>query len=131
MGMSYLLDTHVLLWLLGEPARVPTTIRDELADRRNPLVVSAVSALEIATKTRLDKLEDVGLVASWDRRIADLGADELAVTSRHAMTAGSMSWAHRDPFDRLLAAQAIHEGAVLVTADRAFAGLPAPTVLTW
>lgn len=131
MGMSYLLDTHVLLWLLGEPARVPTTIRDELADRRNPLVVSAVSALEIATKTRLDKLEDVGLVASWDRRIADLGAEELAVTSRHAMTAGSMTWTHRDPFDRLLAAQAIHEGAVLVTVDRAFAGLPAPALLTW
>lgn len=131
MGMSYLLDTHVLLWLLGEPSRVPTTIRDQLGDRRNPLVVSAVSALEIATKTRLGKLDDVGLVASWDRRIADLGAEELPVTARHAMTAGSMSWAHRDPFDRLLAAQAIHEGAVLVTVDRAFAGLPAPTLLTW
>lgn len=131
MGVRYVLDTHVLLWLLGEPSRVPTSIRDELADRRNPLAVSAVSALEIATKTRLGKLDDVGLVASWARRIADLGAEELEVTARHALTAGSMSWTHRDPFDRLLVAQAIHEGAVLVTADRAFAGLPAPSLLTW
>lgn len=129
--MTYLLDTHVLLWLLGAPERVPDHVRDRLADLRTGLLVSAASALEVATKTRLGKLEDLGLVASWTRRVEELQATELGITSVHALTAGSMPWEHRDPFDRLLAAQAIHEGATLVTVDRAFRGLPAPQTLMW
>ncbi|GAA1785121.1 type II toxin-antitoxin system VapC family toxin [Nostocoides veronense] len=131
MGVNYLLDTHVLLWLLGAPHRVPVAVREHLANPNDTLLVSAVSALEIATKTRVGKLDDLGLVASWPRRIREIGATELAITSIHALTAGSMPWAHRDPFDRLLAAQAIHEGATLVTADQAFRGLPAPRTLKW
>lgn len=131
MGVTYLLDTHVLLWLIGQPDRVPANVRQLLADIENRLLASVVSAMEIATKTRLGKLPDVGLLASWSRRLADIGADELVLTDAHAITAGSMTWNHRDPFDRLLAAQAIHESAVLVTVDRAFAGLPAPQTMTW
>lgn len=131
MGVSHLLDTHVLLWLIGDPKRVPTKVRRRLAERDTPLLVSSVSAMEVATKTRLGKLPDVGLVEAWSRRVADIGATELDLTSSHAITAGTMAWAHRDPFDRLLAAQAIHEGAVLVTVDAIFTGLPAPSVLTW
>lgn len=131
MGVSHLLDTHVLLWIIGEPSRVPVRIRRRLADRETTLLVSSVSAMEVATKTRLGKLADVGLLDAWSRRVADIGATELDLTSDHAVTAGTMAWQHRDPFDRLLAAQAIHESAVLVTVDPVFAGLPAPSVLTW
>lgn len=131
MGVTYLLDTHVLLWLLGDVDRVPTTVRQELGDRDHVLLVSAVSAMEVATKTRLGKLPEVGLLGAWSRRISDIGARELALTTEHALTAGGMGWAHRDPFDRLLVAQAIHEGATFVTVERAFDGLPAPRLLTW
>ncbi len=131
MGVRYLLDTHVVLWLIGEPSRVPVAIRDRLADREAELLVSSVSAMEVATKTRLGKLVDVGLLADWSRRMSDIGALELDLTSGPAITAGTMGWEHRDPFDRLLAAQAIHERAVLVTVDSVFKGLPAPNILTW
>ncbi|MTB71178.1 type II toxin-antitoxin system VapC family toxin [Arsenicicoccus cauae] len=131
MGVRYLLDTHVMLWLLGQPERVPARVREVLADPAVDLLVSAVSAMEIATKTRLGKLPDVGLVQAWPRRLDDMGAVEVPLTGQHAITAGSMSWPHRDPFDRLLASVAIHEGATLVSVDAAFADLPAPTLLSW
>ncbi|AKU15537.1 type II toxin-antitoxin system VapC family toxin [Luteipulveratus mongoliensis] len=131
MGVSYLVDTHVLLWLLGSPDRVPAGVRETLSDPTVALHVSAASALEVATKTRTGKLQAVGLVESWDRRLSDIGVTELTVTSEHALMAGSMTWEHRDPFDRLLVAQAVIEGLVLVTVDRAMTGLPAPRVLTW
>jgi PIN domain nuclease of toxin-antitoxin system len=129
--MKFLLDTHVLLWLLGAPDRVPEHVRDQLADPANTLSVSAVSALEVATKERLGKMPSTGLVASWSSRVGDIGATELAVESGHALLAGSMRWAHRDPFDRLLVAQATIEAMTLVTVDPALRDLPSPPMLTW
>lgn len=131
MGMRFLLDTHVLLWLLGDPDRVPTAVRDRLADPAEELWVSAASALEVATKQRLGKLAASGLLAAWPDRIADIGAAELAVTSSHGLLAGSMRWEHRDPFDRLLVAQATVEAMTLVTVDTALRDLPSPPILTW
>ena len=131
MGVTYLLDTHVVLWLIGEPDRVPAHVRSSVADPSVAVLVSSVCAMEVATKTRIGRLPDVGLVAAWSRRVRDIGARELPLTTDAALTAGSMDWEHRDPFDRLLAAQAIHESATLVTADRAFLDLPAPRLLTW
>ncbi len=130
--MRFLLDTHVFLWLLGEPERVAPSVRDTLADRRNEILVSAASALEVATKVRLGKLDAARpLVAAWSERLRELDADELPVTSAHAVLAGTMTWDHRDPFDRLLAAQALIENVVLVTADRALLLLPGLRTLTW
>lgn len=129
--MRYLLDTHVVLWLIGQPDRVPDSVVDELAAPSNTLLVSAVSAMEVATKTRLGKLPDLGLLAAWERRLADIGATELPLSTAAAITAGTFAWEHRDSFDRHLAAQAIHEGATLVTVDGAFHGLTAPRLLTW
>lgn len=129
--MSHLLDTHVLLWLLADPMRVPELVRTKLADPEVPLLVSAVSALEIATKTRLGKLPDVGLLDAWQRRTDEIRARQLSISTEHCLLAGTMGWAHRDPFDRLLAAQAIIEGATLVTVDRAFGQLTTPTILSW
>lgn len=131
MGVSHLLDTHVLLWLLARPSRVPADVRDRLADRSSTLLVSSVSAMEVATKTRIGKLPDVGLVQAWSRRMDDLGAEELPLTADAALAAGTMDWSHRDPFDRMLAAQAVLEGAVLVSVDTAFHGLPGLRLLTW
>ncbi len=131
MGVTYLLDTHVLLWLHAEVGRVPAQVRDLLADRANRLVVSAVSALEVATKLRLGKLSAPGLVESWGRRTDDIGAESLPISAEHALLAGGMDWAHRDPFDRLLVAQATIEGMTLVTVDAALTGLPAPRLLSW
>jgi PIN domain nuclease of toxin-antitoxin system len=131
VSTPYLLDTHVLLWLLGNPGRVPEEVRDQLADRANALLVSAVSALEITTKVRVGKLDAPGLPTTLGRRVADLGAETLPVTLEHGLLAGSLRWDHRDPFDRILVAQATLEELVLVTVDAAITDLPVPRVLTW
>lgn len=125
MGVTYLLDTHAFVWLLGSPDRMTEPLRTDLASTANRLLVSAVSAMEVATKVRLGKFDGAAtLVSTWERRVEDLDAETLDLTTAHALHAGSMPWAHRDPFDRLLAAQAIVENVVLVTRDAAFATLP-------
>ncbi len=122
--MTLLLDTHVLLWALGAPHRLPESVRAVLADRRTALVVSAASAFEIATKHRLGRLPEASaLVHQFDQQVERLGADPLPISARHAIAAGALDWAHRDPFDRMLAAQAMTDGLELVSADPAFAGL--------
>lgn len=121
--MTLLLDTHVLLWALGAPRRLPEPVRSALADRRTTLLVSAASAFEIATKHRLGRLpEAAALVHQFDQQVERLGADPLPISAQHAIAAGSLDWAHRDPFDRMLAAQAMSDGCELVTADPAFSG---------
>lgn len=129
MGVTYLLDTHVFLWLQSRPERVEPSVLARLADRSSVLLVSSVSAFEVATKVRSGKLSVPGLLEAWSRRVRDIDAVELDLTTEHSLLAGSMAWEHRDPFDRLLVAQAIVESAVLVTADAAIRRLPAPQVL--
>ena len=131
MGVRHLVDTHVLLWLFSAPERISESVRDALADRSNPLLVSAASALEITTKIRLGKLDAAELTTTLGRRIEGIGADVLPITLEHAVLAGSMPWPHRDPFDRLLVAQATIEDAILVTVDAALIDLPVPRILTW
>lgn len=128
--MTLLLDTHVLLWALGAPDRLPPSVRTLLADRRQHLAVSAASAFEIATKHRLGRLpEAAALVHGFDQQVARLGADSLPIEARHGVTAGLFEWPHRDPFDRMLAAQAMVEGLVLVSADEVFRALPGLALL--
>ena len=131
MGVRHLVDTHVLLWLFSAPERISESVRDALADRSNPLLVSAASALEITTKIRLGKLDAAELTTTLGRRIEGIGADILPIALEHAVLAGSMPWPHRDPFDRLLVAQATIEDAILVTVDAALIDLPVPRILTW
>lgn len=131
MGVTYLLDTHVFLWLLAEPERVSEAVRASLDDPENRLVVSSVSALEGATKVRLGKLNAPGLIDTWNRQLAAIGAEPLSITTDHALLAGRLGWAHRDPFDRLLVAQTTLEGMSLVTVDRAMTQLPAFPIVTW
>jgi PIN domain nuclease of toxin-antitoxin system len=131
VGVRHLIDTHILLWLLSAPERVPEAVREVLADRSNPLFVSAASALEITTNIRIGKLVAPTLTSTLPRRIHDLGATALAISVDHALLAGSLQWQHRDLFDRILVAQATVEDATLVTVDAALTSLPFPRVLTW
>jgi len=128
--VTLLLDTHVLIWALGAPERIPATVRARLADRRQRLAVSAASAFEISTKYRLGRLpEATALVHGFEQQVARLAADMISITASHALTAGSLEWAHRDPFDRMLAAQAMNDGFELVSADSVFHDMPGLAVV--
>lgn len=132
MGVTYLLDTHVLLWLLASPERIPAHVRETLAAGTTTLLASAVCAMEVATKARTGRLPGAdALVATWHARLAELRVDELPLTTDHALLAGSMRWEHRDPFDRLLVAQALVENLPLVTVDAAVGAVPGLRTLTW
>jgi len=123
--MRLLLDTHAFLWAAQEPAKLSTPARAAIEDSANQLFVSAMSVFEIANKHRLGKLPGFDLVvASYDAIVGRLGADHLPVSASHAALAGKFDWAHRDPFDRILAAQASLDDLQLVTVDRVFAELP-------
>ena len=129
-SVRLLLDTHVVLWALNHVDRLSTRARDVLQDPTNELMWSAVTPWEIATKHRLGPLPGgATLVDAYPEHLARLGAGDLPVTSRHALLAGRLEWGHRDPFDRMLAAQSILEGVPLVTSDRVFSTLPGVNVL--
>lgn len=124
-GVTFLLDTHALLWALTEPSRLGVEARQVLTSRSSRLVVSAASAWEIATKQRLGKLPHAdALVGGYARHLNRLGAVRLPIDEEHALLAGGLDWAHRDPFDRMLAAQAMLESLTLVTDDPAFTDAP-------
>ena len=128
--MRLLLDTHTLIWALRSPERLSRTATLSISDRGNKLLVSAASAFEIATKGRLGKMgEGEVILQDYSSRLSRLGAESLPITDADAILAGSMNWAHRDPFDRLLAAQALRDDAHFVTADTAFDDLPSLRVL--
>lgn len=117
---SLLLDTHAVLWAINEPDRLGASAGDLIRDTSNRLVVSAVSAWELSTKVRLGKLpEAASLMATYAAHLRRLGTEALSITDEHALLAGQLDWEHRDPFDRMLAAQAMVESLTLVTADPA------------
>jgi PIN domain nuclease of toxin-antitoxin system len=110
-----LVDTNVLVWLLlGDRARVTETARLALEDERDRVVVSAASVWEIAVKRSVGKLT---IEDGWSRALTRLGFDALPVTSIHAEAVEHLPWHHRDPFDRLLVAQAKTERLEFVSAD--------------
>lgn len=130
--MTYLLDTHVFVWLVDEARKIPQAVRDELATTESQLLVSSVSAVEVTTKVSLGKWEGARhLPPVWSEQLANIGADDIAMTTTHGLLAGSLNWPHRDPFDRMLAAQAMAANLTLVTADKAFRTLPGLKLLTW
>ncbi|MGH3950528.1 MAG: type II toxin-antitoxin system VapC family toxin [Pseudonocardiaceae bacterium] len=116
-----MLDTHVLLWMLTNPAKLSKTVRETVTERRTELFVSAASAWEIATKQRLGKLPAASvLVSAYNRHLSRLAVESIPITDEHSLLAGSMEWHHRDPFDRMIAAQCMTESLPLATADEAF-----------
>ena len=119
--MRALLDTHAFLWWLADSKRLSVLARLTIADESNAIFVSAASAWEIATKSRLGKLpgsEEVALDISG--AIAGQGFEELAISVADAERAGRLPGPHRNPFDRMLIAQALSRDLVIVSIDTAF-----------
>ena len=126
--MGTLLDTHALIWWVERDERITPALRQRLDDPDEDVFVSAASAWEIATKVRLGKLRPPdALLQSFLQAVEDLGFLELPVSLRHGYDAGMLPGSHRDPFDRMLAAQALAEDLVLVSADPAFRTLGVTT----
>ena len=124
--MKLLLDTHLLLWAAGQPAKLPTGARVLIEDEANALLFSAASLWEIALKREWGSTDlDVN-----QRRLRsgllDNGYVELPVSSLHAVEVDTLPVLHKDPFDRILIAQATTEGITLLTVDRTLAAYGEP-----
>ncbi len=116
--MRLLLDTHALAWFAMDRPSLSPRAREALEDAASIVFVSAVSAFEIATKHRIGKWPEVApLVADFEASTAGAGLHSLPMTDRHAIVAGSFRQGRGDPFDRLLAAQALVEAMPIVSID--------------
>jgi PIN domain nuclease of toxin-antitoxin system len=116
-----LLDTHALLWWAGGARQLSRRARTLIGDEANTVFVSAASAWEIATKHRIGKLEAGGpLLDGLLPYLDDQNFRDLGISIRHAEQAGSLPGPHRDPFDRMLVAQALIEGLALVSNETLF-----------
>lgn len=119
--MKVLLDTHALIWALGDSPRLGDAAREAISADDNEILVSAASAMEVTTKHRLGKLDEVAvLVADFAAILAAADYAILPIGLDHAALAGSLDIPHRDPFDRLLIAQARMEGIPLVSNEKLF-----------
>ena len=119
--MRLLLDTHAFLWWLTDSPRLSEPARQAIADETNEVLVSAASAWEIATKHRLGRLPNSEAVASDVKGvIARQDFDELPIIVEDAARAGALPGPHRDPFDRMLIAQALLGNLVLVSNESLF-----------
>lgn len=124
--MKLLLDTHILLWAAGMPERLSPVARDLIEDPGNALIFSVASLWETAIKRGLGR-DDFQVDPRLLRRgLLDNGYAELVITSEHVVSIDSLPRLHRDPFDRLLIAQATVEGITLLTADPRIADYPGP-----
>ena len=119
--MRLLLDTHAFLWWLAGDEQLSGAARAAIADDENDVFVSAASAWEIATKHRIGKLPAVAaIVADLDGVLSDQSFIGLSISIRHGQAGGALPGPHRDPFDRMLIAQAILEDLTLVSNELAF-----------
>ena len=120
--MRLLLDTHTLLWLAHEPAKLSDAVLEAVISGDHEILVSAVSAMEIATKQRNGKLEYQSLLAThFVREVTAQGFVPLSISCAHTGRAGNIVSPHKDPWDRILAAQALTEDLTLATVDKFFA----------
>jgi PIN domain nuclease of toxin-antitoxin system len=118
--MNLLLDTNSLYWWLHDPSRLSSAAQREIAGGSNSVVVSAVIPWELAIKTKLSKIDGQHLLDIWERKLDEERFSELPIDSAHAIRAGLLPLHHRDPFDRMLAAQAQATGWPIVSADPVF-----------
>ena len=119
--MRLLLDTHAFLWWLVDDERLQLIAHDAIAEGSNSIFVSAASAWELSTKYRIGKLPGISeIIANLDGVLLGQGFKELSITVEHGRAAGALSGPHRDPFDRMLIAQAMIEEMVLVSNEQLF-----------
>ena len=124
--MTLLLDTHTLLWWLFNSKELSPQARLLLANPGNRVLVSSACAWEIATKFRLGKLPHAEpLVRNFGAVLAQARLEELPISAAHAIAAGTLAGTHRDPFDRVLAAQSLLEGVPVLGCDPAIVDLGA------
>jgi PIN domain nuclease of toxin-antitoxin system len=124
--MKLLLDTHLLLWATIDPTRLPKKAHSLLDDLGNELYFSAASLWEITIKRGLGRSDFDVDPPVLHRALVDNGYSELPIASEHAIFVGGLPPAHKDPFDRMLVAQATVEGITLLTNDRKLADYPGP-----
>ena len=123
------MDTHILIWWMGFPKLVPKAIRVSIEESKNQVFVSAVSAWEIAFKTARKQLEfPATFLDDFDKSLAAISFFPLNLTTEHAVFAGRMLVSHKDPFDRLIAGQAICENMALATVDSAMREMGASVI---
>jgi len=125
--VGYLLDTHTFIWAVSDDEQVllSKNAKKAIENTNVSLFVSVISAYEIMNKYRLGKLPDYENIAKeFFDVLSKFGADGLPVSMQHAHFAGEFEWTHRDPFDRVLAAQASVENLTIITNDPAFNSLP-------
>jgi PIN domain nuclease of toxin-antitoxin system len=128
--MNLLLDTCTALWWWQDSPRLSKSAREKIAASRNTIYFSSASALEISTKARLGKLGISGMISKdIGAAVAISGWKALPIGVPEAQRAGDLEWPHRDPFDRLLAAQAIHHHLNFITCDSAFTNLEGLSVV--
>ncbi len=124
--MKFLLDTQILLWAAGQPERLSASARAILDDPGNELLFSAASLWEIAIKKTLGRTDFVVEPRLLRRGLLDNGYIEVPVTSQHAVNIDGLPPLHKDPFDRLLLAQALSEGITFLTGDEQLTRYPGP-----
>ncbi len=115
--LNLLLDTHCWIWLKGDPDRLPSPVRRRILRDASKLVLSSVSVMEIGIKHATGRLQLKSDPAQLVAELAEDGVVSLSTTIEHALRMAALPLHHRDPFDRLLVAQALVEGLTLVTAD--------------
>ena len=129
MSTRFLVDTHTLLWWYFNDPKLSQAARSAIRNDEHDIYVSSVTAWEIATKFRKGKLSKAkSVVDNYARLMVESAFDALFVTTEHALLAGSIVARHRDPFDRMLAAQSIIEGIPVITKDPAIETLGAAVV---
>ena len=124
--MKLLVDTHLLLWAASAPDKLPAAARELIEDVENTLLFSVASIWEIAIKCGLGRADFKVDPRLLRRGLLDNGYEELPITSEHAVSVEGLPPVHRDPFDRLLIAQATVEGIILLTADEHVGDYPGP-----
>jgi PIN domain nuclease of toxin-antitoxin system len=124
--MKILLDTHLILWAAGFPDELPIEARRMIENKSNELFFSAASMWKIAIKSSLNKVDFKMDVCVLRRNLLDNGYMELAISSAHAVFVQNLPLIHKDPFDRILVAQATEEGITLLTSDVIVSQYPGP-----
>lgn len=118
--MKYLLDTHVLIWLLTEDNKVPKNVKATIASPNNECLISIVSLWEISIKFSIGRLEIPMNLEELDRIVLNSGYDYLCIKQSHIFQSAKLPFHHQDPFDRLIIGQAIVENIPLISKDSQF-----------
>ncbi|MEP6479885.1 MAG: type II toxin-antitoxin system VapC family toxin [Rhodoglobus sp.] len=127
--MIYLLDTHLLLWAAGDPERLSPAARSLIEDEASGLMFSSAAPWEVAIKSTLGRADFAVDARLFRRGLLENGYTELPIDSRHAVATAELPEIHKDPFDRILVAQARIEGLVLLTTDPIVAEYGSPVEL--